>query len=165
MNTTNSCVKCSRVRRLIGEGEVAAAAQLLTQPYRIRGMVTHGAHRGRQIGFPTANLEAIDTLVPSAGVYAGRAWIGGVAWPAAINVGANPTFGERNAKLEVHVIGFDGSLYGTPLETDFLLRLRDIHSFASPDHLITQLQRDVARTEEVVRSYNNNAPGDLHDGS
>lgn len=140
-------ISSSRVRKLVAAGEVAEAAQLLTQPYRIRGLVTHGAKRGAGIGFPTANVEAIDTLLPREGVYAGRAFPGGQengGWAAAINIGPNPTFGEKRLKVEVHLIDFDRSLYGEPLEVDFLARLRDIQPFASVKELQAQLTRDVA---------------------
>jgi riboflavin kinase/FMN adenylyltransferase len=141
-------VSSSRVRELIRAGEVERAGKLLAGPYRIRGMVTHGAGRGAKIGFPTANLGAIDTLLPAQGVYAGRAWIGTTAWPAAINLGTSPTFGDTTARVEAHLIGLDEPLYGQPLEVDFLARLRDIRPFDSPQALATQLARDV---EEVRR--------------
>ncbi len=112
-------------------------------------MVTHGAARGHQLGFPTANLDAVDTLIPAHGVYAGRAYADGQPWPAAINIGPNPTFGEHAAKLEVHLIGFAGTLYGEPLEVDFLARLRDIHTFASLEELLGQLRRDVGQAAEA----------------
>ena len=143
-------VSSSRIRRLIAAGDVGAARQMLTQPYRIRGMVTHGASRGASIGFPTANLDAIDTLLPAKGVYAGRTFINGDVWPAAINVGPNPTFGEDATKIEAHVIGFEGELYHKPLEVDFLQRLRDIQPFDSVDQLKAQLARDVEATLAVV---------------
>ncbi|MEX2185196.1 MAG: riboflavin kinase, partial [Pirellulales bacterium] len=86
-------VSSSRIRTLIAAGDIDAARTLLTEPYRIRGMVVHGAGRGATIGFPTANIAAVDTLVPGVGVYAGRGWLrssggmkpGGESWPAAIN--------------------------------------------------------------------------------
>lgn len=140
-------VSSSRVRDLLHAGDVGEARRLLTRPYRIRGMVTHGAARGATIGFPTANVEAIDTLLPAQGVYAGRAITPDATWPAAINIGPNPTFGESAFKVEVHLIDFHGSLYGLPLEVDFLARLRDIQPFASVELLKEQLGRDV---EEVV---------------
>lgn len=142
-------VSSSRVRRLIAAGDVMAANRMLTQPYRIRGMVTHGAGRGAKLGFPTANVSAIDTLLPGAGVYAGRAHIEQGTWPAAINLGPNPTFGEQAIKVEVHLIGFHGSLYGQPLEVDFLSRLRDIRPFPSVDALKSQLEQDIAAAKEV----------------
>jgi hypothetical protein len=97
-------------------GDVDLARQLLTRPYRVRGMVTHGAGRGAKLGFPTANLAAIDTLLPAQGVYAARAITAAGNWPTAINIGPNPTFGEQALKVEAHLIGFEGSLYGQPLE-------------------------------------------------
>ena len=143
-------VSSSRVRQLIAAGDVAAAAHMLTRPYRIRGLVTHGAGRGHTIGFATANVEAIDTLLPAQGVYAGVALTGAERWPAAINIGPNPTFGEHALKVEVHLIGFTGSLYGLPLEVDFVTRLRDIQPFRSVDALKAQLAIDVARATELV---------------
>ncbi len=143
-------VSSSRVRKLISAGRVDEAGRLLTRPYRIRGMVTHGAGRGVKIGFPTANVAAVDTLLPGLGVYAGAAWTNGHRHPAAINVGPNPTFGEQTHKLEVHLIGFAGELYHQPLEVDFLARVRDIQPFASVDALRAQLARDVAEAKRVA---------------
>jgi riboflavin kinase/FMN adenylyltransferase len=143
MQVDGHFVSSSRVRDCVRRGEVAAAGRMLTEPYRIRGLVTHGSARGSRIGFPTANVEAIDTLLPALGVYAGRAYVSGKMWPAAVNIGANPTFGEQALKVEAHLIGFADSLYGKPLEVDFLERLRDIRPFASVAELKEQLQRDV----------------------
>jgi riboflavin kinase/FMN adenylyltransferase len=143
-------VSSSRTRTLIQDGDVQDAARLLTRPYRLRGLVTHGARRGRQIGFPTANLDGIDTLLPSAGVYAGRAIAAHGKWAAAINIGPNPTFGERGLKFEAHLIGFEGSLYGQTMEVDILSRLRDIHPFDSVEQLKAQLQRDVADAARIA---------------
>lgn len=143
-------VSSSRIRQMILQGDVAGAASKLTQPYRIRGLVTHGAGRGHKIGFATANVEAIDTLLPALGVYAGRAITTTQSWPAAINIGPNPTFGEHALKVEVHLIGFEGTLYGQPLEVDFLARLRDIQPFGSVDALKTQLASDVAAAARIA---------------
>jgi riboflavin kinase/FMN adenylyltransferase len=146
-------VSSSRVRRLLSAGDVDEARRLLTRPYRLRGMVTHGAGRGAKIGFPTANLAAIDTLLPGVGVYAGRGWVDGDQFAAAINVGPNPTFGEQALKLEVHLLDFASPLYGQPMEVDFLARLRDIHPFESVDALRGQLLRDVAAARHIAESY------------
>jgi riboflavin kinase / FMN adenylyltransferase len=140
----------SRVRQLIAAGNLAAANRLLSQPYRIRGIVTHGAGRGAKIGFPTANLAGIDTLLPAPGVYAGRAWVGGERWPAAINLGTSPTFGDESIRVEVHLIGDDESLYGQPMEVDFVARLRDIRPFPSVDALVEQLRTDVAQAKQIA---------------
>ena len=143
-------VSSSRIRDMVSRGDVEEAKRLLSRPYRIRGMVTHGAQRGASIGSPTANLEAIDTMLPGEGVYAGRAHAAGKAWPAAINIGPNPTFGEHALKVEAHLIGFDGSLYQQPLEVDFLRRLRDIQPFDSVDALVLQLKQDVEEAAKIA---------------
>jgi riboflavin kinase/FMN adenylyltransferase len=145
-------VSSSLVRRLIAAGEVKRAARMLSAPYRIRGMVTHGAGRGVKLGFPTANLEAVDTLLPRVGVYAGRAWLGGVSYPAAINLGPSPTFGEELIKVEAHLIDYHEAIYGRPLEVEFLERLRDVVAFDNESQLVQQLEQDVARAREVAAS-------------
>lgn len=146
-------VSSSRVRDLIAAGGIDEARRLLTQPYRIRGIVTHGAGRGARIGFPTANLAGIDTLLPGVGVYGGCAFLDGGQWPAAINVGANPTFGEQELKVEVHLVGCNRPIYGEPLEVDFRARLRDVRPFGSVEELKQQLARDV----EAARTLANGA--------
>lgn len=156
-------VSSSRVRALISRGDLQQANQLLSRPYRIRGMVTHGAGRGAQIGFPTANLGAIDTLLPAQGVYAGRAWLADgkfatgplarAAWPAAINLGPSPTFGDPTPRVEIHIIGLDEPIYGQPLEVDFLSRLRDIRPFESPAALVKQLALDVQQASRLAAEF------------
>jgi riboflavin kinase/FMN adenylyltransferase len=143
-------VSSSRVRELIRAGKVDEAQRLLSAPYRIRGMVTHGAGRGAKIGFPTANLDAIDTLLPAQGIYAGRAWADGDCWPAAIHLGPSPTFGDAMVRVEVHLVGRTEPLYGQPLEVDFLARLRDIRPFDSPEALVAQLNQDIQRVKELA---------------
>ncbi len=143
-------VSSSRVRQLLADGDVDTVRRLLTQPYRLRGMVTHGAGRGADIGFPTANLEAIDTILPAAGVYAGRGTEGNRTWPAAINIGPNPTFGDETEKVEVHLSGCNESLYGRVLEVDFLSRLRDIRRFENTDALKLQLADDVTTAKRIA---------------
>jgi riboflavin kinase/FMN adenylyltransferase len=146
-------VSSSRIRRLVAAGEVGSANGMLTAPYRVRGMVTHGAGRGGQIGFPTANLEGIDTLLPARGVYAGRGFLGDASWPAAINVGPNPTFRDHADKVEAHLIGVHATLYGQVLELDFLDRLRETRTFPSREALVEQLASDVARAEEIAAAH------------
>ena len=142
----DALVSSSRVRTAIAAGDMQTANSMLTRPYRVRGMVRHGASRGASIGFPTANLDAIDTLLPAVGVYAGRAWRGNRSHAAAINIGSNPTFGEDAVKVEVHLLDFDDNLYGQPLEVDILTRLRDIQPFPNVDALVAQLKKDVEAT-------------------
>ncbi len=150
---SDQLVSSSRIRELIKDGQVAPARKMLTQPYRIRGMVTHGAARGTKIGFPTANLDAIDTLVPKMGVYAGRTYIAGRPHWSAINVGPNPTFGEMIPKVESHILDFEGSIYGTVVEVDFISRLRDIRQFDSTEQLQSQLQNDISQTRQIAREF------------
>jgi riboflavin kinase/FMN adenylyltransferase len=145
-----SLVSSSRIRGLIAAGQVDEANRLLSAPYRIRGMVTHGAGRGATLGFPTANLGAIDTLLPAQGVYAGRAWVHGTSWPAAIHLGPSPTFGDALARIEVHLIGYQEPLYGQPLEVDFLARLRDIRPFASAEALMAQVDHDIKQVKHLA---------------
>ncbi|MEN1681957.1 MAG: bifunctional riboflavin kinase/FAD synthetase [Planctomycetota bacterium] len=147
-------VSSSRIRKLIiDEGAVGPAREMLTAAYRVRGLVTHGAGRGGKLGFPTANLEGIDTLLPAHGVYAGLAVIDGAGRPAAVHVGPNPTFGEEFTKVEVHVIDYEQALYGQTLEVDFLERMRDIRPFESVDQLLVQLRQDVAKAEAIGRRF------------
>jgi riboflavin kinase/FMN adenylyltransferase len=144
-------VSSSRVRAALEAGDVAAAARLLGRPYRLRGVVGEGAKRGRALGFPTANLQQPATLVPGNGVYAVRARpAGGGVWPGAANVGPNPTFGEQARKVEVHLIGYEGDLYGRPLAVDFVARLRDTRPFAGPADLVRQLRADVAAARRLA---------------
>ncbi len=143
-------VSSSRVRAVLTSGDVAAAADLLGRPYRLAGTVVEGAKRGRTIGFPTANLGGVETLVPAAGVYAGRAWVDDRAYPAAANIGPNPTFGEDARKIEIHLIDYAGNLYGRRLAVEFLAKMRDTRPFASVGELVEQLKLDVAATSKIV---------------
>ncbi|MFO0797444.1 MAG: riboflavin biosynthesis protein RibF [Gemmataceae bacterium] len=143
-------VSSSRVRAALLTGNVGAAAALLGRPYRVTGVVVGGARRGRTIGFPTANLGDVPTLLPGNGVFAVRAVVNGVAWPAAANVGPNPTFGDDARKVEVHLIGFTGDLYGSALPVEFVAKLRDTRPFAGAAELVAQLTRDVADARAVL---------------
>jgi riboflavin kinase / FMN adenylyltransferase len=144
-------VSSSLIRQCVSDGRVDEAARLLGRPHRIRGKVDHGAGRGAGLGFPTANLGAIDTLVPLEGVYACLAWPGGQGppWPAACNVGPNPTFGEIVRKVEAHLIGFTGDLYGNTVELDFLDRLRGTQKFSGLEELVEQVKADIEQTRRI----------------
>ena len=109
-----------------------------------------GAGRGGQIGFPTANLEAIGTILPASGVYAGRAWLDERSWPAAIHIGPNATFGEHALKVEAHLIGWQRPLYGQMLEVELLDRLRGTERFADAAALVAQLARDVEAAQQIA---------------
>jgi riboflavin kinase / FMN adenylyltransferase len=148
-------VSSSVIRNLLLDGEVEEASDLLGHRYQIAGRVSKGAERGRTIGFPTANVTHLVTVLPADGVYAGVVWHQGKSWPAAINLGPNPTFGERRRKLEAHLIGFEGDLYDEPLQVEFVSRIRDTVEFPDVAALKTQLQQDVQQALAVVTRISN----------
>lgn len=143
-------VSSSRIRKAIAAGNVQLANQMLLEPYQIRGEVTHGAGRGRHIGFPTANLSGIQTLLPASGVYSGLVSLDGDTKQAAINIGPNPTFGDDQLKVEVYVLDYSGSLYGEVLDVAFVQKLRDVQSFSSVSDLKQQLEQDIAQVQETA---------------
>ncbi|NLX94961.1 MAG: bifunctional riboflavin kinase/FAD synthetase [Rhodopirellula sp.] len=143
-------VSSSRIRALVARGEVDLAGRMLTQPYRILGSVEHGAGRGAGLGYPTANVAGVETLLPAEGIYCGRGWSDGRSWPAAISLGANPTFGERELKIEVHLLDYRGDLYGRQLGVEFLSRLRGVERFGDVGELVAQMDRDIAACRRIV---------------
>ena len=143
-------VSSSRVRDALLAGDMMTARTLLNRPYQLRGSVGRGAQRGRTIGFPTANLENVTTLVPADGVYAVDVKIGEETFKGAANIGANPTFGENARKIEIHLIGFEGDLYGKSLVALFNKRLRETKRFASTAELVEQMKRDLDAAKRSV---------------
>lgn len=144
-------VSSSRIRQLLSSGQIGEANALLTAPYRIRGTVVSGDRRGRELGFPTANLTEIASLIPASGVYASRTRVGTRWLPSATHIGPNLTFdaaGER--RVETHLIGFEGDLYGKSLDVELVERIRGITRFDSAEALVTQMQQDVAAAERLV---------------
>ena len=159
---------CSTViRDALAVGDVAHAAEHLGRPFRFTGVVAHGDHRGRELGFPTANLPVPDELAcPADGVYAG--WVSrldgrdahgaplpdGVdapRWPAAISVGTNPTFDGVQRRVESYVLGrTDLELYGAPIAVEFIARLRGQVRFEGIEALIVQMNSDVRRSREIL---------------
>lgn len=143
-------ISSSRTRQCLAEGHVAEVTEMLTEPYRVHGMVVRGANRGASLGFPTANVDMVPTLLPKEGIYAGRGYIEGQPVPAAISLGPNPTFDDGRLKFEVYLLDFEGDLYGQLVEVDFLARLRDIERYDSVDDLLAQMHRDVEATRRIV---------------
>ena len=144
-------VSSSRVRELVAAGDVSAANRLLTAAFRATGEVVHGAHRGATLGFPTANLAGITTLLPAAGVYAARAELpDGRVHAAAVHIGPNASFGETAVSVEAHLVGFAGDLYGSRLDVDFLARLRDTRRFDAIDDLVAQMRSDVEAAARIA---------------
>ncbi len=143
------------VRTCLAAGDVAGAAEALGRPYAVRGEVVRGDQRGRELGFPTANVptQAL-TAAPADGVYAGwlRRLDTGETYPAAISVGTNPTFdGERERRVESYVLDrTDLELYGVEVEVSFVHRLRGMVAFESVEKLVTQMDDDVARARTLL---------------
>jgi riboflavin kinase/FMN adenylyltransferase len=140
-------VSSSRIRSLIAAGEVARAGRLLGAPHELRAVVVGGDRRGRELGFPTANMIPPEGLAcPGHGVYACLA----NGLPAAVNIGVRPTFGSGRAELiEAHLIDFDGDLYGSELRLRFLERLRGERRFASAEELVAAMRDDVEQARAI----------------
>jgi riboflavin kinase/FMN adenylyltransferase len=135
-------VSSSRIRDAVEAGEVELAERLLGRPHRLIGTVVRGHGRGRKLGFPTANLAAIEELLPKNGVYAGRALVAGRSLPAVLNVGVRPTFAPGDLSVEVHVFDLS-TLDSSELSFDIVARIRDERRFASVEELAAQIARDV----------------------
>jgi riboflavin kinase/FMN adenylyltransferase len=148
------------VRTCVQAGDMRGAAQALGRPHRVDGVVERGDQRGRDLGFPTANLRTDAwAAVPADGVYAGRVWrldewgrtvADGPLGTAAISVGTNPTFEVRQRRVEAYVLDYEGDLYGQAIGVEFVERLRGMEKFAGVDPLVAQMRADVARTRELI---------------
>ncbi len=139
-------VSSSLIRWLVAYGRVRDASICLGRPYALTGEVIHGNHRGRTIGVPTANLQCEDVLIPADGVYAGRCAIDGKSYAAAVSIGTNPTFHDRQRSVEAHLIGFSGDLYGRTIRVELLDWLRDQWKYNGVEPLKRQLVRDLEET-------------------
>lgn len=153
-------VSSSHIRGLVLAGEVARAADLLGVPFQLCGEVVHGDERGRELGFPTANLVPDETLAcPGHGVYACLSYEDPAhppahPRPAAVSIGVRPTFQTgRGELIEAYILDFDGELYGQQLRLDFLQRLRGERRFEDPAALVEQMHRDVTRTREIAAAH------------
>lgn len=144
-------VSSSHIRGLVLAGEVEHAARFLGAPFQMRGEVVHGDERGRELGFPTANLVPNDALVcPGHGVYACLA----DGLPAAVNVGVRPTFVTGRGELvEAYILDFEGDLYGKQLRLEFLSRLRGERRFQSAEALVEQMHGDVEQAREISAAH------------
>jgi riboflavin kinase/FMN adenylyltransferase len=138
-------VSSTRIRRLVTEGRMDEAGALLGHQYSLDGVIVEGRRRGREIGFPTANLATGNELLPPFGVYATMMKIDGIVHPGLTNIGLRPTFGETVPTIETHVLGYSGDLYGKQVTLSFALRLRDERRFDDVDALRTQIEADQRR--------------------
>ncbi|MDQ1742878.1 MAG: riboflavin kinase / adenylyltransferase [Pseudonocardiales bacterium] len=153
-------ISSTYIRSCVEAGDMAAAAHALGRPHRLDGVVVRGDQRGRELGFPTANVRTASfAAVPADGIYAGRVvrideWGNTLtelpALPAAISVGSNPTFEGRHRSVEAFVLDFDADLYGQNLGVEFVHRLRGMVKYDSVGALVEQMHSDVARTRELL---------------
>jgi riboflavin kinase / FMN adenylyltransferase len=154
-------VSSTRIRRLVSRGEVEEAARLLGRPYNVSARVAQGDHRGHSLGFPTANLHvAADRAMPANGVYAVWATIQGAhrlgarrpgaRYGGVANVGVRPSFGGGEKVLEVHLLDFQGDLYGSELVVHFMRFLRPERRFERAEALVEQMTRDAAQARELL---------------
>ena len=146
-------VSSSWIRELLAEGDVERAAALLGRPHRIEGEVVEGDKRGQKLGFPTSNLNIPATMARlRSGVYACYVWVEGERWKAVANVGVRPTF-ERQpvpVRLETHILGFSGALYGETLVVEFIAFLREERKFENIAALQTQIEHDISRARQKL---------------
>lgn len=145
-------VSSSRIRELLLKGQVNLARRMLGRPYGVEGPVVYGSERGAQIGFPTANIQPHNRVIPHGGVYVTATLIEGQWRRSVTNIGTRPTFESGAARsVETYVINWSGDLYGDVVRVRFLHRLRNEKKFGSINELTTQIERDVARAGEFFQ--------------
>ena len=145
-------ISSTKIREALLAGEVRFAATLLGRPYNLSGRVIYGNQRGVRLGFPTANIAPDKELVPARGVYAVRVLREGKRHDGVVNIGFNPTFADKKRSVEVHIFDFHEDIYGESIEILFIERIRDEVRFESPEKLIAQIDRDIARTRKILKS-------------
>jgi riboflavin kinase/FMN adenylyltransferase len=148
-------ISSSRIRNLVLEGKVEQARELLSRPHRLDGVVVHGEKRGREIGYPTANLGKIDgQTIPADGVYAGWLTVGINFWPAAISIGTNPTFeGDRGRQVEAYALDQQGlDLYDKAASIEFGWFLRPTLKFDGLDELLVQMKKDCNEARRLTEA-------------
>lgn len=146
-------ISSSRIRALLREGRVDQVAEMLGRHFSISGEVVTGAHRGRRLGFPTANLQVrAERALPANGVYAVYAVLGDISYPAVANVGVRPSFDSGPRTIETHILDFDDDIYGCDLKVEFVARLRDERRFDTPDALVAQVRRDSQTARSILHS-------------
>ena len=153
LKSDTEVISSSRIRALVVAGKVEQARELLSRPHRLDGVVIHGEKRGREIGYPTANLGQIEgQTVPADGVYAGWLTVGINFWPAAISIGTNPTFeGERGRQVEAYALDQEGlELYDKNASIEFGWFLRPTLKFDCLDDLLVQMKRDCDQARELT---------------
>jgi len=153
LKSDEEVISSSRIRTLVVEGKVEKARELLSRPHRLDGVVIHGEKRGREIGYPTANLGKIEgQTIPADGVYAGWLTVGINFWPAAISIGTNPTFeGDRGRQVEAYALDQQGlDLYDKNASIEFGWYLRPTLKFDGLEPLLEQMKKDCDKARELT---------------
>jgi len=153
LSDESGVISSTEIRKLISVGNIAEAERLMGHSYRLQGLVTHGDHRGRTIGYPTANLNyAREKIIPAGGIYACWAFVQSERFAAAVNIGTNPTFtpDKQTLNVEAYLLDFDRDIYDEELRLEFVARLRDELKFDSVEALIEQIGQDVQDTRQIL---------------
>ncbi len=150
LKVNDTPVSSSKIRKLIQDGQMGQAAQLLGRNYRLMGKVIWGSGKGKDLGFPTANLEILNGLYPKTGVYAVEVIIGNRTYPGVADVGYNPTFGKNPLSVEVHILDFTRDIYGEEIQLVFYKRMRDEKAFVNSDSLVRQMKKDVDVARKIL---------------
>ncbi len=144
-------VRSTLIRDLIITGQMTRLITYLGRPFSMIGKVTHGDGRGRNLGFPTANLSlAVDYVIPAYGVYAVNVLLGDKQYPGVANIGIRPTFDKRDLSVEIHIMDFSDNLYNQIVEVELMQMVRPERSFASSTELIAQINRDVQQARQIL---------------
>lgn len=149
-------VSSTAIRKALSEeGSVEQAAEFLQRPYRLNGVVVHGDKRGKEIGYPTANIkpEDIRKIIPKDGVYAVTVRLENNWYDAMMNIGIRPTFDGKQKILEAHIFDFDEDIYGKEIQVRFVKRIREEKKFKGKEELITQLKEDEKRAKEILKAH------------
>ncbi len=147
-------VSSTKIRSALREGDLKVANRFLGEPYRLTGTVIPGSKRGRDLGFPTANVQPTDPnqLIPAEGVYAIRVHLKGIAYPGVGSIGYSTTFGENPLKIEAHLFDVELDLYGKDISVEWLDFLRGQATYAGAEELIRQMEKDRTKAREFIRS-------------
>jgi riboflavin kinase/FMN adenylyltransferase len=152
-------VSSTIIRQALAQGDMLKVRRLLGRPFSLSGKVVHGTERGKQLGFPTANLGVNSgQALPIDGVYVTRAYLGSHAYPSVTNIGIRPTFGQGERAVEVYLLDFKGQLYGQGLRIELVERLRDERRFPTLEELKAQINRDVEQAISILERQRDDYP-------
>lgn len=148
----DTLVSSTSIRKLVQEGRISEAKKFLGRDYQIAGSIITGANRGgKLLGFPTANLDPMDELIPNRGVYAVTVLLDDKTYQGVTNIGYNPTFGDNALSVETHLLDFSKDVVGKNIRINFIERLREEKTFSSVDELTEQIGKDVQRAREILK--------------